>query len=167
MNKVFLSLGTNIGSKKNNLSKAMIMIEKLRCTTTISKSSIYRTDPLYNHNQNYFFNKVVEISTGLNPHELLRELKFIEISMGRDIDNSHNMPRIIDIDILAFENLNISSNTLLLPHPKILERKFVLKPWKEIDPNYIINGQNLSIKELYNKYLGNRFKKQKVDIINN
>ena len=167
MNKVFLSLGTNIGSKKNNLSKAMIMIQKLRCTTITSKSSIYKTAPLYNCNQDCFFNKVVEISTALNPHELLREIKFIEISMGRDIDNSHNMPRIIDIDILTFEDLNVSSNTLMLPHPKILERKFVLKPWKEINPNYIINGQNLSIKELYNKYLGNRFKKQKVNIISN
>jgi len=167
MNKVFLSLGTNIGSKKNNLSKAMTMIQELRCTAIISKSSIYKADPLYNFNQDYFFNKVVEISTGLNPHELLREIKFIEISMGRDIDNSHNMPRIIDIDILTFENLDVSSSTLMLPHPRILERKFVLKPWKEINPDYIINGQNLSIKELYNKYLGNRFKKQKVNIISN
>ena len=77
------------------------------------------------------------------------------------------MPRIIDIDILAFENIQIVSDTLVLPHPEILTRKFVLEPWNEIAPEYIVIGENLSIKELYNKYLGNRFKNQKVEIISN
>ena len=76
------------------------------------------------------------------------------------------MPRIIDIDILDFEGSCLDSTELSLPHPKILDRKFVLQPWFEISPNHIIEGQNLSIKELYSNYLGNRFKNQKVDIIN-
>ena len=87
--------------------------------------------------------------------------------MGRDIKNGHNMPRIIDIDILTFENISLSSKDLTLPHPRILERKFVLMPWQEIAPDYILDGQTLSIKELYNNSLRNIFKNQKVEIINN
>ena len=87
--------------------------------------------------------------------------------MGRNLEKSHNMPRIIDIDILAFGNLEFLSEELIIPHPRILDRRFVIEPWNEIAPEYIIKGQNLSIKELYNKYLRNRFKNQKVDVINN
>ena len=167
MNKVFLSLGSNIGSRKNNLAKAIRMLQRLDNTIINSESSIYETTPLYNHNQDYFFNKVIQIRTEFTPHELLKEIKSIELSMGRDIINSHNNRRIIDIDILVFENIKICSDSLVLPHPRILDRQFVLEPWKEIAPEYIITGENLSIKELYNKYLGNRFKNQKVEIINN
>ena len=70
------------------------------------------------------------------------------------------------IDILTFEKITFLSEDLVIPHPRILDRRFVLEPWKEIAPEYIISGQKLSIKELYNKYLGNRFKNQKVEIIN-
>ena len=87
--------------------------------------------------------------------------------MGRNLKNSHNLPRIIDIDILAFGDLNIASRELIIPHPRILERRFVLEPWKEIDPAYIMVSQDLSIKELYNKYLKNSLKNQEVELVKN
>ena len=167
MNKVFLSLGSNIGSRKKNLIKAMAMLKELNDTVIDFESSLYKTDPLYNCNQSYFLNKVIQIRTKFTPHKLLEKIKSIESLMGRNLKNSHNMPRIIDIDILVFENIQIVSDSLVLPHPEILTRKFVLEPWKEIAPEYIIIGENLSIKELYNKYLGNRFENQKVEIIRN
>ena len=167
MNKVFLSLGSNIGSRLDNLTKAVGMIEGLENTVIDLESSIYETAPLYNCDQNHFFNKVVQIKTSLNPYKLLKEMKSIEVSMGRNIKNSHNKPRIIDIDILAFHSVNIESDDLVLPHPRILERRFVLEPWNEITPEYILYGQDLSIKELHNRYLVNNLKKQKVNIIKN
>ena len=167
MNKVFLSLGTNIASRKANLAKAINMLSQIKNILIASKSSLYKTNPLYNCNQNHFLNQVIEIYTSLAPKKLLKEIKSIEALMGRDIKNGHNMPRIIDIDILTFENISLSSKDLTLPHPRILERKFVLMPWQEIAPDYILDGQTLSIKELYNNSLRNIFKNQKVEIINN
>jgi len=167
MNKVFLSLGSNISPRKKNIKKSIVMIEKSGSTFIESESSLYETKPLYNHNQGYFLNKIVLIKTQFKPEELLKNIKSIESLMGRNIENGHNMPRTIDIDILTFESMKIALNNLVLPHPRILERRFVLEPWKEIAPEYIIPGENLSIKELYNKYLGNRFKNQKVEIISN
>ena len=165
MNKVFLSLGTNVGSRRRNLAKANLLIDSLLNTVIKLKSSVYETAPMYNERQGCFLNQVVLIETKLNPIELLEETKYIEILMGRKTKGD-NMPRIIDIDILDFEGCFLDSPDLILPHPAILDRKFVLQPWIEISPNHMIEGQNSSIKELYSNYLGNRFKNQKVDIIN-
>ena len=166
MNKVFLSLGSNIDCRRDNLFMAVESIKELKDTTVSSESSIYETAPLYNTNQASFLNKIIQINTNFSPKELLLQVKKIESFMGRLIEDSHNMPRVIDIDILTFEKITFLSEDLVIPHPKILDRRFVLEPWKEIAPEYIISGQKLSIKELYNKYLGNRFKNQKVEIIN-
>lgn len=166
MNNVFLSLGTNIGSKRNNLIMAIAMLEDLECTNVKLKSSIYETSPLLNEDLDCFFNQVILIETELGPFQLLEKTKCIERLMGRETKGD-NMPRIIDIDILSFKDETVFSDDLILPHPGILHRKFVLKPWSEIAPDYIIKGQTLSIKELYKTYLGNRFKNQMVNIIDN
>ena len=166
MNKVFLSLGSNIDCRRDNLFIAIESIKKIKDTTVSLESSIYETAPLHNTNQGFFLNQIIQINTNFSPKALLLQIKKIESSMGRLTKDSHNMPRTIDIDILAFEELTLLSEDLIIPHPRILDRRFVLEPWKEIAPGYIISGQRLSIKELYNKYLGNRFKNQKVEIIN-
>ena len=165
MNKVFLSLGTNVGSRQSNLTKATLLIDDLVNTAIKLKSSIYETAPMYNEKQDYFLNQVILIGTTLSPKRLLKETEYIERVMGRK-KKGDNMPRIIDIDILDFEGFFLDSSELSLPHPGILDRKFVLQPWAEVSPNHIIEGQSLSIKELYTNYLGNRFENQKVDIIN-
>ena len=166
MNKVFLSLGTNIGSKRDNLNKAISMLEDLKGTAVKLESSIYETSPLLNENLDYFLNQVILVETKLNPLQLLKKTKHIESLMGRK-NKGKNMPRIIDIDILSFEDKTILTDDLTVPHPRILDRKFVLEPWVEIAPDYIVKGQTLSIKELYKMYLGNRFKNQIVNIIDN
>ena len=167
MHKVFLSIGSNLGLRKKNLSKAISLLNELEHTSVDIESSIYKTAPLYNHNQAYFFNKVIQISTKLNPYKLLEKIKSIESDMGRHLKNSHNLPRIIDIDILVFGNLNILSKQLIIPHPKILERRFVLEPWKEIAPKYILSSQGLSIEGLYNQYLHDILRNQKVELVIN
>ena len=148
MNNAFLSIGSNIGDRETNLSKSIVMVSALEHTSVLLESSNYDSEPLYNKNQGYFLNKVIKIQTKLNPYELLEKVKSIELQMGRDLNNSHNVPRIIDIDILVFNNLVVDSKNLTLPHPRIMERQFVLKPWGEIAPDYLMPGESLTIRAL-------------------
>ena len=103
---------------------------------------------MYYADQNDFYNLVIEIETNLNPLQLLDEIKNIELIAGRKPGNKKNMPRTLDIDILAVGDLLIRSKLLNVPHPKIAERKFVLKPWNDIAPNFMIANINKDIKEL-------------------
>ena len=106
---------------------------------------------MYYKAQKDFYNMVIEIETNLNPLELLHEVKKIEIMAGRNPHNKENMPRVLDVDILAVGDLIIRSNLLSIPHPKIAERKFVLKPWNDIAPNFIIPNYSVKVCEmLYN-----------------
>ena len=91
---------------------------------------------------------VIEIETNLNPLELLEAVKTIETRTGRDLMVKKNMPRTLDMDILTDGNLLIRSNLLDIPHPKISERRFVLKPWYDIAPDYVVPNINKSITEL-------------------
>ena len=107
---------------------------------------------MYNINQEYFLNMVILIKTSLNPKMLLQTTQNIENSLGRvKIDREKNQPREIDIDILTYNNKNIITNTLIIPHPKIEERAFVLKPWTDIDPNYKLSNKKISISDLLSK----------------
>ena len=81
-------------------------------------------------------------------HIMLAGIKDIELFLGRDINNGHNLPRILDIDILAYGSKEIMDNNLTIPHPGIFERKFVLQPWSDIAEDFILVGMNKSIKSL-------------------
>ena len=100
-----------------------------------------------NLNQNYFLNQVLKVETNLDPFKLLDTIKAIEYKMGRFKSNKRYMPRIIDIDILSYDNLVIDDNRLSIPHPKIKIRKFILKPWRDIAPDYILSNSKNTIKE--------------------
>ena len=145
---VFLSLGTNIGDRLHNLKKVYFLIEMEEKINIISKSKIYETSPVENLNQEYFLNQIIKIDTDIEPLQLLNLIKSIENKMGRIALKKKYMPRIIDIDILAYDKLIFNSNKLSIPHPKIKSRKFILKPWSDIDPNYILSNSKSTIKEL-------------------
>ena len=145
---VFLSLGTNIGDRLHNLEKVYFLIEMEEKINIISKSKIYETSPVENLNQEYFLNQIIKIDTDIEPLQLLNLIKSIENQMGRIKLKKKYMPRIIDIDILAYDQLILNSNKLSIPHPKIKSRKFILKPWSDIDPNYILSNSKSTIKEL-------------------
>ena len=151
MNKVYLSLGSNQGKSYENLIQSIKLIEQVKEINLANKSKIYITKPMYNQNQNYFLNMVVEIRTSLNPFLLLRKLKKIERKLGKRINEKKNQPRKIDIDILDFNNEIINSNTLTLPHPGIIERAFVLKPWTDIAPTFKLPTEKKSIASLISK----------------
>ena len=130
----YLSLGSNVGNKLENLQEAVNMIaEKVGRITKIS--SIYRTSS-WGFDGDDFLNICVEASTNLNPEKLLHTVLNIEKDLGRfRSDATTYQPRLIDIDVLLFEDEIIFYKNLKVPHPRMLERKFVLVPLAEIAPN--------------------------------
>ena len=144
----FLGLGSNIGDKLSNLQFAISKLKQLDIDL-IDSSPIYETKPMYNLNQVNFYNQVIKISTNIKPDELLKCLKKIEFELGRDLNAVRNSERIIDIDILSVENLIYENNSLKIPHPLLHERTFVLKPWNDIAPEYLVSKYNLSVNQLY------------------
>ncbi len=132
MNDIILSLGTNVGNKVQNLVDA---IEFLKEKIEIYKiSSIYKSEPMYFEEQDYFYNCVVAGYTNFFPEELLMFVKNIEKKMGRK-KIFRNGPRIIDIDIVFFNYSKYEFTNLKIPHPDYLNRNFVLYPMAEILPN--------------------------------
>jgi len=130
----FLSLGSNLGKREQNLDRAVealgSVLRKLRC------SSIYETRPLYVLEQPSFLNMVVVGQCLLPPLELLQRTSRIEIQMGRERSNhTPKGPRIVDIDILLFGGRIIRERELIIPHPHMKERQFVLIPLLELEPN--------------------------------
>lgn len=134
--KAYLSIGSNIGDKKENLLKAIESIGKLEDTEVTKVSTILETEPFGVVDQDDFLNACLEIKTLFTPQELLKELLGIEEKMGR-VRIKKWGPRIIDIDILLYDKEVIEDDNLAVPHPWMCERSFVLDPLCEIAPNVI------------------------------
>ena len=148
MSKVYLSIGSNKGNRSVLINKAIDEIEK-KVGIIISRSSIYQSKS-WGFDSNDFYNLCLLIDTDIMPKSLLINLKKIEKSMGReDVDGSYS-DRLIDIDILFYDNITTDSEDLKIPHPKIEIRKFVLVPMLEIADDYVHPILNKTIKELYN-----------------
>ena len=132
--KAYLGIGTNIGDRMQNLQDSIDALNLLPLTTVTDVSNIYETDPVGYDNQDDFLNIVVEVETELNPDNLLGAALGIEAGLGRirTIKNGH---RIIDIDLLLYENETSNTKTLVLPHPRMMERNFVLKPLLDLNFN--------------------------------
>jgi len=148
MSKVYLSIGSNKGNRSVLINKAIDEIEK-KIGIIISRSSIYQSKS-WGFDSNDFYNLCLLIDTDIMPKSLLINLKKIEKSMGReDVDGSYS-DRLIDIDILFYDNITTDLEDLKIPHPKIEIRKFVLVPMLEIADDYVHPILNKTIKELYN-----------------
>ena len=135
MNKTYLLLGSNMGNSRAKLATAITHIEKK--IGSISRcSSIYQTAAWGNTNQPDFLNQVIVVETKLPATTVMQTILTIEEKMGR-IRTMKNAARIIDIDILFFNDEIIREQELVIPHPLIQERRFVLQPMTEIAPSYI------------------------------
>ena len=156
---IYLSLGSNIGNKLNNIEKAIGEISLL-VASPIRKSSLYETEPWGNSNQEQFLNQVLAIKTKYDPKGLLDKLLEIEIALGR-IRTERNAPRIIDIDILIFKDQIIRNPELVIPHPRMHLRKFILVPMNEIAPDLIHPVLNVSMKELLKECTDKSFVKKR------
>ncbi len=128
--KYFLCLGTNLGSRKRNLERAVELLTKAGIHI-ISASSVYKTEPVGILTGPWFYNQVLEVKTDFAPEELLLCVKSIEKQMGR-VRTERFSSRPIDIDILLAENKTVNTPILKIPHPRMTERNFVLIPLAEI-----------------------------------
>lgn len=136
MHKVFLGIGGNIGDREKNFVRCIELIEK-RLGKIILLSPVYETPPWGFSSENNFWNRVICCETNFEPKALLKEIHKIETLFGRDRKNDGYNAREMDIDILYFDDIIIKSNSLVIPHPLIHERLFVLKPLADIAPDVI------------------------------
>lgn len=149
MAEVYVSLGTNLGDKDNNLRTAVRLMQE-RIGKVISLSSFYETAPWGFQSEHSFLNAAACIETRLSPEQLLLVTQQIERELGRTQKSSGNAykDRLIDIDLLMYDNLQIYSDQLVLPHPLMTERRFVLEPLAEIAPETIHPVTGKTIREL-------------------
>jgi 2-amino-4-hydroxy-6-hydroxymethyldihydropteridine diphosphokinase len=136
MKVVFLGIGTNLGDRGSNLKKAVDCIEE-NIGEIMKSSSVYLTEPWGFQSEDEFLNIVVKVNTKLTPSCLMKRILKIESLSGRIRNKSQYSSRVIDIDILFYEDMIIDEEILKIPHPLIQERKFVLVPLCEIAPNMV------------------------------
>ena len=129
MPKAYIGLGSNLGNKEKNLLTAIDLIAKKNKINKIS--NFYKTEPVGYQDQDWFLNGAIEIETDLSPQELLNSLQTIEKKLKRK-KTIKNGPRTIDLDIIIYDDLEINTPDLIIPHPRWQDREFVIKPLKDI-----------------------------------
>jgi 2-amino-4-hydroxy-6-hydroxymethyldihydropteridine diphosphokinase len=134
---VYLSIGSNSGNRYNNFRYGIDQVARDKSTSLITQSVLYETEPVGYENQDWFLNAAIKIDTMLKPFDLLGWLKIIEADCGRDFNQIRFGPRTLDLDILLYEDHVINSANLVIPHPRMHERRFVLKPLCDIDPTIV------------------------------
>jgi 2-amino-4-hydroxy-6-hydroxymethyldihydropteridine diphosphokinase len=142
--EAYLALGTNIGDRKKNLLEAIDRINELDEIKVESTSKIYETEPVGYLDQDNYLNMVILIRTDKSPVELLKNLQKIEGQMKRTRE-IHWGPRTIDLDILLFDALTINLPDLVIPHPRMLERAFVLIPLKDVYNKKMLAGYDINL----------------------
>lgn len=139
--RYFLGLGSNLGRRGLNLAEALVRLARAGGLRLHRASSVYETEPVGITNQPRFLNMVVEIGADAGPEELMAELLAIERAMGRVRDVRWG-PRLIDLDLLLWDGPPVAGDAVELPHPRLLERAFVLIPLAEIAPDLLLpNGR--------------------------
>jgi 2-amino-4-hydroxy-6-hydroxymethyldihydropteridine diphosphokinase len=142
-NGIFLGLGSNIGDRAANLKDAI----KLLGIPIVAISSMYETEPVDYLDQPWFLNQVLQCETSFHPLKLLEQCQKVENELGRTRAISKG-PRIIDIDLLFYNDEVMNTAELTIPHPSIPQRKFVLVPLAEIAPDFVHPELNLTIRKL-------------------
>jgi 2-amino-4-hydroxy-6-hydroxymethyldihydropteridine diphosphokinase len=154
---VYIGLGSNLGDRRQNLET---VIKEFR---VLKKSSIYETEPVDFLEQPWFLNMVIEIEASKSPQELLQFCQNVESKLGRTRDLPKG-PRTLDLDILFYDDLVIQEPNLIVPHPGIPNRRFVLEPMCEIAPALIHPVLNLSIADLLFRCPDHSVVRKRVDL---
>jgi 2-amino-4-hydroxy-6-hydroxymethyldihydropteridine diphosphokinase len=142
---IYLALGSNLGDRVQNLKAAITALPPQMVLK--AKSNIYETLPWGFEDQPKFLNMVLKAETYLGPEPLLKHLKRLEIALGRQ-PSFRNGPRLIDIDILLYDDLVLNTTNLTIPHPHMHERGFVLLPMMDIAPDLIHPVTKKSVREM-------------------
>ncbi len=149
MNIVYIALGSNLGDRTNYLNRAVDEIEK-RIGKVLSLSAFYETEPWGFVSPNPFLNAVVKVGTGMDPGSILSATQLIEKELGRKTkSNGSYQDRCIDIDILFFNDEVLNTDRLVIPHPLLHQRRFVLDPLVEIAPDLCHPVLHKTIKEIW------------------
>lgn len=133
----YIGAGSNIGDKLANCKKGIDALVKSGKAILKAQSRFYRTEPVGFKDQDWFVNVVFKIETDLEPLPLLKELKSIERAIGRVHNPIKFGPRVLDLDILFYDDLVTNSSGLVIPHPRMHKRRFVIKPICDINPKII------------------------------
>ena len=149
----FVALGSNLDDRLRCIEAATAQLAQLSCAP-IQRSHLYDTTPMYLEEQPRFVNTVVRLQTDLDPDRLLARLLDIETSLGR-VRAERNGPRVIDLDLLLWDNLVRETEALILPHPRLHERPFVLRPLLDLDPGLRHPTLDRRVDELWAELLPN------------
>lgn len=133
----YISIGSNVGESIENCKKAVSSLKEKESIQLEQTSMFYETEPVDYANQAWFINAVVQINTSLEPVELFNYLKLIEKQAGRDEDGIRFGPRVLDMDIIFYDNMVLESSDLVIPHPRMHNRRFVLRPLCDINPDFV------------------------------
>jgi len=142
---VYLALGSNMGDRLENLKEVIAALPPQMVVK--AKSHVYETLPWGYEDQPKFLNQVIKVKTYLDPEPLLKHLKRLEVALGRK-ESFPNGPRLIDIDILFYDDLVLNTPALTLPHPRLHERGFVLLPLMDIAPDLVHPVTKKSVREM-------------------
>lgn len=143
----FVGIGSNMGNPIDNCLKAISMIGDVDGCSIIKRSSFYKTEPVGYRNQHWFVNCVILLETRFSPYKLLARLQEIERIIGRKKGVRWG-PRLIDLDIIMYDDLIIDNGMLTIPHPHMHKRRFVLVPMNEIASDVVHPVLNMTMKEL-------------------
>ena len=144
---VLLGLGSNLGGRREFIERAVRLIDEIEGVELKSLSSLIETEPVGGPPQGRYLNGAAELETALEPRDLLSRLQEVETELGR-VRKVLNGPRNIDLDILLFGDLVVEVGNLVLPHPRMCERAFVLEPLNEIAPGRVHPVKRKSVEEL-------------------
>jgi 2-amino-4-hydroxy-6-hydroxymethyldihydropteridine diphosphokinase len=147
MSLAYVALGSNLGNPRQQVLDAMDALAQLPGTRVLQRSALYRTPPWGVLEQPPFINAAVELDTTLLPHDLLDALLAIEQRAGRE-RAERNGPRMLDLDLLHVEGVQLDEPQLTLPHPRLAERAFVLLPLCDIAPTLRLSGQTTVAEQL-------------------
>jgi len=154
----FIALGSNLGDRKGNILMAMAALDGLSAVP-VRRSSLWASEPVdCPPESGEFINAAVLMVTPLSPRQLLEALQTVENSFGR-VRRVRNEPRLLDLDILSMGSFQMNTPDLVLPHPRIGDRRFVLAPLVELDPHLILPGRVESVSDLLKKAPGMEIRK--------
>jgi len=133
---VFVGLGTNVGDRVRRLDRAVEALDRSGTVSVVRRAALYETEPVGPVDQPWFLNTVVEVATKLDPEALLAQLKHIEADLGRQPRERWG-PREIDLDLLLYGDSIVRTSELVVPHPELAKRRFVLVPLAELAPDVV------------------------------
>jgi 2-amino-4-hydroxy-6-hydroxymethyldihydropteridine diphosphokinase len=150
LHRAYIGVGSNMGDKRLNCENGIAALTADKKTTVTDQSLFYRTEPMYMADQDWFVNAAIKVETELSPDKLLDVLESVQRLAGRNLDVVRFGPRLLDMDILFYDDCVIHTQRLAVPHPRLHERRFVLQPLCDICPDMVHPILKKDIKTLMN-----------------